>query len=209
MLPGRSFEGRIDYIYPELKAETRTVKARVSLRNPGMLLMPGMFAEVEVFANERRTLTVPSEAVIQTGTRSVVIVQEGERFRPAEVKHGMEHDGRTEILAGLKAGETVVVSGQFLIDSEASLRGALARLEGGGHPGKGKVTDVLAEKGRVELDHGPIPSLKWPGMTMEFVVEDKAALANLKKGDSVEFEVRGEPTKDGDYVIEKIRKGAS
>ena len=203
--PGKQYEGKVEYIYPELNAQTRTVKARVALANPGLLFRPGMFVEVSLVSAARKALTVPTEAVIQTGTRSVVVVMDGERFRPAAVRTGTESDGRTEVLAGLKVGERVVASGQFLIDSEASLKGALDRLQGGAtHGGKGRVTEIDLGKGRVELEHEPIPSLKWPGMTMEFLVEDKSALARLKKGDSVEFELRGEPAAGGDYVIEKI-----
>lgn len=212
-IPGKVFEGRIDYVYPELNAQTRTVKARLVLANPGLALKPGMFAEVSLATSARKALTVPTEAVIQTGTRSVVVVAEGERFRAATVRVGAESGGRSEILEGLKAGERVVVSGQFLIDSEASLRTALSRLEGepeaaakpgAGHRGAGKVTGLDPLKGRIELDHEPIPSLKWPTMTMEFVVEDKASLTKLRKGDAVEFEVQGEPNKEGDWVIRRI-----
>jgi Cu(I)/Ag(I) efflux system membrane fusion protein len=211
-LPGRTFEGRLDYIYPELNAQARTVKARITLANPGMALRPGMFVEVALVSAARKALTVPTEAVIQTGTRSVVIVVDGERFRAATVKTGVERDGRTEILGGLKQGERVVASGQFLIDSEASLKGTLDRLEAPGtppargsmHKGRGRITAVDAAKGRVEIDHEPIASLKWPRMTMEFVVGDKAALTRLKKGDAIEFELRGEADKEGDHRIEKV-----
>jgi len=206
-VPGKVFEGRVDYVYPELNTQTRTLKARVTLANPGLLLRPGMFVQISLVAAARKALMVPTEAVIQTGTRSVVIVMDGDRFRAATIRTGAERDGRSEILAGLKEGERVVASGQFLIDSEASLKGALDRLEGNAlHGGTGKVTAIDAVKGRVEIDHDPIRSLKWPRMTMEFVVEDKAALAKLKKGDPVEFEMRGEPTKDGDYLLPSIRR---
>jgi Cu(I)/Ag(I) efflux system membrane fusion protein len=208
-MPDKRLDGRIDYIYPELNAQTRTLKARVSVANPGMLLKPGMFAEVQMVASEREALTVPSEAVIQTGTRTVVIVADGERFRATDVKLGAESAGRSEIVSGLKEGERVVASGQFLIDSEASLRSALARLEGAqAHAGKGKVTDVHIAKGRVEIEHEAIPSLQWPAMKMDFPVEDKAALAHVKRGDAVQFELRAEPNKDGEYVIEKLRGGS-
>ena len=213
-LPGRIFEGRLDYVYPELNLQARTVKARITLANPGMALRPGMFAEVVLVSASRKALTVPTEAVIQTGTRSVVIVMDGERFRAATVKTGAERDGRSEILGGLNAGERVVASGQFLIDSEASLKGTLDRLEAPGsapaaaprtmHKGHGTIIAVDAAKGRVEIDHEPIPSLKWPRMTMEFVVGDRAALARLRKGDAIDFETRGEADKEGDHRIEKI-----
>lgn len=206
-LPGRSFEGRLDYVYPELNAQTRTLRARIALANPRLELKPGMFAEVSLVSSARKVLAVPTEALIATGTRSVVIVMDGDRFRATTVKAGVEMNGRTEILSGLKPGERVAASGQFLIDSEASLKGALDRLEGDATlRGTGTVTGIDPAKGRVELDHEPIPSLKWPRMTMEFVVEDKAALGKLKKGDAVEFEMRREQTKEGDYVLPAIRR---
>ena len=215
MLPGKSFDGRIDYIYPDLNPQTRTVKARIALANPGIALKPGMFAQVSLGAVARKALTVPAEAVIHTGTRSVVIVAGGERFQPATVKTGTETDGHIEILSGLKAGERVVASGQFLIDSEASLRGILDRLAVVGdakqagapvvaHHGTGRITDLHIAKGRVELEHDPIASLKWPAMTMEFAVEDPSVLSHFKRGDAVEFELRGEPNKDGDFLLEKL-----
>jgi Cu(I)/Ag(I) efflux system membrane fusion protein len=204
-LPGKTFAGRVDYVYPELNAQTRTLKARITLPNPRLELKPGMYANVLLVSGTRKMLTVPSEALIQTGTRTVAIVMDGDRFRPATVKTGAEMGGRTEILSGIKELERVVVSGQFLIDSEASLRTTLARLEGDGiHKGKGKITGIEVEKGRIELDHEPIPSLKWPQMTMEFMVQDKSALAKLRKGDPVEFELRGEPDKDGNYMIQRL-----
>ncbi|MEK6242976.1 MAG: efflux RND transporter periplasmic adaptor subunit [Pseudomonadota bacterium] len=211
-VPGKTFEGKLDYVYPELNAQTRTLKARIALANPRLELKPGMFVTAALVSAARKVLAVPTEAVIQTGTRSVVIVMAGERFRAATVKAGAEMAGRTEILEGLKPGERVVSSGQFLIDSESSLKGALDRLEGPAetpskgrtHQGRGKVIDIDAAKGRVELDHEPIPSMKWPQMKMGFGVADKAALAKLKKGDAVEFDLRGEPDKDGNYLIEKI-----
>jgi Cu(I)/Ag(I) efflux system membrane fusion protein len=123
----------------------------------------------------------------------------------------------TEIRKGLKAGQRVVASGQFLIDSEASLKGALSRLEGAAtpatrdalHPGSGRVLDVDPAKGRIELDHGPMPSIRWPAMSMGFQVADPKALAGIGKGDLVEFEMRGEPDKEGDYVIVRLKKRAA
>ena len=215
-LAGNAFSGRVDYVYPELNVQTRTVKARVVLANPGGALKPGMFANVTLATSIRKALTVPTEAVIQTGTRSVVIAADGEHFRAVTVQTGAENAGRTEILKGLQGGDKVVASGQFLIDSEASLRSTLVRLEGEGgapvaaappsgmHQGTGKVTAIEAAKGRIELDHDPIASLKWPRMTMEFVVSDKAGLGKLKPGDAVEFDFGGQPDKDGDYVISRI-----
>ena len=131
-LPGRVLQGRVEYVYPQLDGTTRTLQVRVRLPNPGLKLKPGMYARVGIRSEgAKESVLVPSEAVISTGTRSVAIVAEGEgRFAAVEIKIGDEADGRTEILEGLAAGQTVVVSGQFLIDSEASLRGTLQRLQG-------------------------------------------------------------------------------
>ncbi len=131
-LPGEHFAGRVDYLYPELMSTTRTLKVRVVIKNLGLRLRPGMFAAVQLHGMTReRVLTVPTEAVIKTGTRSVVIVaDDGTHFRPALVRVGAEHGGRSEILDGLSAGQQVVASGQFLLDSEASLRGAFENLAG-------------------------------------------------------------------------------
>jgi membrane fusion protein, copper/silver efflux system len=131
-LPGEHFEGRVDYLYPELMAATRTLKVRVVVKNPGKRLRPGMFAAVHLgAATQDDVLTVPTEAVIKTGTRSVVIVaDDATHFRPVLVRVGSEHAGRSEILEGLNVGQNVVASGQFLIDSEATLRGAFNNLAG-------------------------------------------------------------------------------
>lgn len=130
-IPGRSFKGRIDYVYPEVNPQTRTVRIRAVLDNKGLLLKPGMFADVSLGQGETRdALMIPSEAIIRTGTRSTVIVAEAEgRFRPAEVRLGTQREGLTEVLEGLEAGQKVVASGQFLIDSEANMRGAFNKLD--------------------------------------------------------------------------------
>ena len=129
-LPSRVFEGQVEYIYPGLETQTRTIRARLSFPNPKLELKPGMYADVALLGSAQNdVLLVPSEAVIRTGERTVVILALGEgSFRPASVQAGAERDGRTEILSGLADGEAVVVSGQFLIDSEANLRSVLTRL---------------------------------------------------------------------------------
>jgi Cu(I)/Ag(I) efflux system membrane fusion protein len=128
--PGQAFKGKVGALLPEVNAATRTLKARIELANPSGQLVPGMFASIRLTpASRAQALLVPSEAVIQTGTRSVVMVAAGEgRFAPADVETGAESGGMTEIRSGLEAGQKVVVSGQFLVDSEASLRGAAARM---------------------------------------------------------------------------------
>ena len=128
--PGRHFAGAISAILPQVDVMTRTLRVRIELANLDGALVPGMFAQValESPASEAQ-LSVPSEAVIRTGERTVVIVAESAgRFRPVDVKTGTEANGKTVILEGLEDGASVVVSGQFLIDSEANLRGSLSRM---------------------------------------------------------------------------------
>lgn len=129
-LPGSVFKGKVGVVLPEVNAATRTLKARIELTNPGGQLVPGMYASI-TFASNRGAdvLLVPSEAVIQTGTRSIVLLaQDGGKFQPVDVELGAEGNGMTEIRKGLAAGQKIVLSGQFLLDSEASLKGTATRM---------------------------------------------------------------------------------
>jgi membrane fusion protein, copper/silver efflux system len=130
--PGVTFEGRVQAILPEVNPTTRTLKARLELANPRGALVPGMFVQMQfIDMRAEKTLLVPSEAIIQTGKRSVaMLAEQGDNsghFRPVDVEIGIESGGQTEIKRGLQAGQRVVVSSQFLIDSEASLKGVEAR----------------------------------------------------------------------------------
>lgn len=129
-LPGTVFKGRVNAILPQVDAATRTLKLRIELANPGARLLPGMFATVNITpADGSEMLLVPSEAIIQTGTRSVVMTAQAHgKFLPVDVETGAEANGQTEIRSGLTLGQQVVVSGQFLIDSDASLRGTATRM---------------------------------------------------------------------------------
>ncbi len=129
--PGERFNGQVEALLAEVDAATRTQTARVALRNPGHRLVPGMYARIEIAtANATASVLLPTDAVIATGTRNVVIVDDGEgRFRAQQVRVGDEANGKTQILDGIGEGERVVLSGQFLIDSEASLSGTLTRLQ--------------------------------------------------------------------------------
>jgi membrane fusion protein, copper/silver efflux system len=208
--PDEKFEGRIGAILPEVTAATRTLRARIELKNPHSRLKPGMFATL-VFRGRsgKEAVLVPSEAVIRTGSRDVVIVALGEgKFRAAPVEVGAEAGGQSEIRKGLQAGERVVLSGQFLIDSEASLGATISRLDTPqqAHKARGTIVGIDAATGRVELQHEPIAALQWPAMTMQFVAEDKRQLAGLRAGDAVEFEVRPKPDHEGNYLVPRIAK---
>ena len=125
--PDKVFNGTISYVYPTLKPETRTVSVRVELANPGLLLKPSMFAEMSLAVGAKApVLTVPESAVIDSGTRAVVLVQLAEgRFEPREVKLGARSDNYIEVKDGVREGEQVVVAANFLIDAESNLKAAL------------------------------------------------------------------------------------
>ncbi|UUZ68975.1 efflux RND transporter periplasmic adaptor subunit [Polaromonas sp. P2-4] len=198
-VPGTTFEGKVQAILPEVNPATRTLKARLELANPGARLVPGMFVTMQFMdMRAEKALLVPTEAVIQTGKRTVVMLAEDNgRFRPVDVESGIEAGGQTEIKRGLQAGQRVVVSSQFLIDSEASLKGVEARLNEAPKPGAANTAPRHEGEARIEaigkdaitLSHGPIPSLKWGAMTMDFKTPPPQALPrNLQAGDRVSFE---------------------
>jgi membrane fusion protein, copper/silver efflux system len=171
-LPGTTFEGQVQALLPQVNATTRTFTVRMTLRNPSGQLVPGMFVQMALSGEgQGKTLFVPSEAVIRTGARVVVMTAEADgSFRPVVVETGLESGGRTEIRRGLQAGEKVVLSGQFLIDSEASLKGVEARPAQTAVPSPHTTRALIeAVKGNVlTLTHPEVPSLKWPAMTMDF-----------------------------------------
>ena len=129
--PGRQWEGQVEYIYPEVDPKSRTLKVRLAFDNPDGLLKANMFAEVVIYGGPKRdVLAVPAEALIETGRRtSVVKALGGGRFQPVDVVSGMAAGGMVEILSGLEPGDEVVVSGQFLIDSESSLQASFMRMQ--------------------------------------------------------------------------------
>jgi Cu(I)/Ag(I) efflux system membrane fusion protein len=144
-------------------------------------------------------MLVPTEAVIRTGRRALVMLAlEGGRYQPAEVQLGREAGGQTEVIAGLAAGERIVTSGQFLIDSEASLAGVEARpisaasprpatssAAAGDHQARGRIEQITSTA--VTIDHGPVPALKWPAMRMAFRVAQPGGIRGYKRGDRVRF----------------------
>ena len=193
--PDQVFRGRVSAILPEVNAATRTLRARVELANPGGRLKPGMFASL-AFAGSAggEALLVPSEAIIRTGARSVVILAEGEgRFRPQEVELGFESGGRSEIRKGLAEGDKVVVSGQFLIDSEASLRATGTRMEGAARIYRAHGEIVSLGSGELVIRHGDLPSAGMGAMTMQFLASREVVPPGLKLGDRVRFEFTPEP----------------
>ncbi len=219
--PDKVFSGTITYVYPTLTAQTRTVPVRVELANPGTLLKPGMFAQVELSVTGKgAVLTVPVSAVIDSGIRQIVLVQVGEgreggRFEPRPVKQGVRSDDYVEVLDGLKEGEQVVVAANFLIDAESNLKAAISGFGGGGgksspavgHRAEGRVEEIDAKAGTVSISHGPVASLKWPAMTMEFKLANDGLRKDLKPGAMISFEFveRGQ----GEWLITSAKGSGS
>jgi Cu(I)/Ag(I) efflux system membrane fusion protein len=226
--PGKAFEGTISYVYPTLNAQTRTVPVRVELANPGLLLKPAMFAQVELPVGAKgQVVTVPTSAVIDSGARQIVLIQQGEgRFEPREVKLGAGSDNHVEVLEGVREGEQVVVAANFLIDAESNLKAAVGGFghaahgaapkegqaaaapgqpaaKGASHQAEGTVDGIDAAAGTISLNHGPVASLKWPAMTMEFKAANVSLLQGLKPGAKVAVEfVERQP---GEWVITAVK----
>jgi membrane fusion protein, copper/silver efflux system len=212
--PGVTFEGRVQALLPQVDVATRTQRARLELDNPDGLLVAGMFVRMMLSDPMRTALLVPADALIHTGRRSVVMLAEGEgRFRPVEVEPGLEAAGRVEVRSGLRAGQRVVLSGQFLIDSEASLRGLEARIgqEDEAAAGPPYRTEALLEAidgDLLTLTHPEIPVLRWPEMTMDFRLAPGLPTSGLAEGQQVVIEFL---TQDSDVPhivsIEPVQAG--
>ncbi|EAQ23084.1 efflux RND transporter periplasmic adaptor subunit [Roseovarius sp. 217] len=195
-LPGRTFEGEIDYVYPELDPQTRTLPVRLRFDNSEGLLRPNMFGTVSLIPAQSRTaLTVPSEAIIRTGSAERVILKTGEgTFMPRLITTGLRDNfgggGRTEVVQGLAPGEEVVASAQFLIDSESALSAGLMRLaptDEAPARGTGELVALDVEARIATIQHSTLESLDWPAMTSRFSVRADVALDRFAPGTQVAF----------------------
>lgn len=218
-LPGRNWEGNVEYIYPSLDPKTRTLKVRLRFDNVDEVLKPNMFADVTIYGGAKREINIiPREALIRTGNEERVILSLGNgRFQPRDVVAGIESGDSIEIIRGLAEGDIVVTSGQFLIDSEASLKASIARMTSNesettatpGNKADEKITgtgilkEILADEFKVKMAHDPIPALKWPDMVMYFKLNKNVSLEGMAKEDKVIFEL--EKIND-EYVIKSLSK---
>jgi Cu(I)/Ag(I) efflux system membrane fusion protein len=213
--PGTILNGKVSAILPETNPDSRTLRVRVELSNPDGRLRPGLTAQVRLNrSTEQSVLWVPSEAIIRTGRRALVMLTENAgRYRPVEVQLGQESDGKTAILKGLEEGQKVVTSGQFLLDSEASLKGIIASSEeespsstaaSSFHEADGRIVEITDKE--VTLAHGPFKTLGMPGMTMTFPLAKPALMQGLKAGDKVRVAVS--QTDDG-LRVERLDKSGS
>ena len=210
-LPGRRWRGTVDYVYPELDPKTRTLKVRLRFANEDEILRPNMFARVTIHGAETAPVVhVPREAVIRGGAFNRVVLALGEgRFRSQPVELGIESGDRLEIRSGLSAGDVVVTSGQFLIDSESNIELALARMEDGPRapgPTQAIVTALVKSvdhaNARLTLEHDPVPEWSWPAMTMQFEVAPTDVLVGLEPDQSVQVVI--EQREAGRYVVTSV-----
>jgi Cu(I)/Ag(I) efflux system membrane fusion protein len=177
------------------------VQARIEIANPNGRLKAGMYAVVHLQGAAQEGLLIPAESVIRTGKRAIVMLAgDGGRFQPVEVTVGRESNGRIEVLAGLSEGQKVVASGQFLIDSEASLAGLTVKPLAGA-PAAAPAAQTVEGHGVIEalkgdeitLSHDAIPALGWPAMTMSFALSPSAIGKGFKAGDHVRFTLEQTP----------------
>lgn len=208
--PGKLWQGEVDYVYPDVTGATRTLKVRLRLANPDLQLKPNMYASVRLKVGATRAaLQMPAAALIRTGAGERVIVALGEgKFAQRTVVAGVEAGDQVEIIDGLTEGETVVTSGQFLIDSEASLTASLERLsspEAAAPTAAAKktahATGVInaIDGDTINISHPPIAEFNWPAMTMDFKLKGDAA--TLQPGMQIRFDLHQD---NGDYVVENV-----
>lgn len=219
-LPGKIWKGKVEFVYPSLDPKTRTLKVRLRFDNIDEVLKPNMYANVTIFGGAKKDiLIIPRESLIRTGKDTRVIINSGQgRFQPRDVVIGMESGDSIEVQSGLQEGDKVVTSGQFLIDSEASLKASFARMGSGDTGNKSMAMDKKSESvitgtgilkrlspetNKLNMAHEPLPALDWPAMTMDFDVKADVSMKGLKPEDRVTFEL--EETKDG-FVIKNIKK---
>lgn len=217
-IPGKVWRGEVEYIYPSLDPKTRTLKVRLRFDNPGEQLKPNMYANVKIFGGAKdNIIVIPLEGLIRTGREERVIISLGEgRFESRQVKAGIESGNYVEILQGVREGDVVVTSGQFLIDSEASMRGSIARMTDPEVAGTdassmqaestvvsagGVIKAILLDEHKLNLQHEAIEDLGWPEMTMDFIVADDVNIGELSVNDRVMFQLEQQ---DGRYLITSI-----
>lgn len=212
--PGKTYKGQVDYVYPELDPIARSLKVRITFDRGKDVVRPNMFAHVEILVKgSEPVLHVASTAVIRGGlTDRVVLEMGGGQFRSAAVVIGMQVDDRVEILKGLKVGDTVVTSGQFMIDSESNIEVALARFEEEQAkaeepepPSKVSVNAVIRgsvkDEGKLRVSHDKIPEWGWGKMTMKLPVAEEQMLDDWKSGQEVILDIE---KREGRSVIVAI-----
>ncbi|WP_167402224.1 efflux RND transporter periplasmic adaptor subunit [Aeromonas rivipollensis] len=195
--PGRRWQGRVDYLYPTLDAATRTLKVRLRFDNPDEFLKPNMFAKVAIQAGKGEPqLVVPSEAVIRTGSQDRLVLALGDgNFKSVAVTLGPQFGDKVAIKAGVEAGDNIVSSAQFLLDSESAIDSDFQRMTAV-RPAQvwtqGKVESIDLASRTLMVAHQPIPEWQWPAMEMEFTVAEGVDMSKLADGQSLHLQVMQE-----------------
>ena len=208
-LAGQEWEGKVDYVYPTLNAKTRTIKVRLRFDNKDERLKPNMFAQVLIHAqSEQKTLLIPKEAVIRSGSSERVVLALGEgRYKSINVKVGRYDDESAEILGGLVDGEKVVSSAQFLLDSESSKSSDFKRMNNEMNDEEmpssvwveATINSLMTGHRMLNVTHQPIEEWDWPEMTMDFTVAGSVDINLLKKNMTLHIEI--EKNSDGNYEV--------
>ncbi len=219
-IPGKTWKGKVDYIYPTLDTKTRTIKVRLKFENKDELLKPGMFANIDIQSKKViKALVVPKEALIRTGNSNrVVLALDKGKFKSVNVKVGKFDTKYVEILYGLKEGEKIVTSAQFLLDSESSKTSDFKRM--GYEEEKETITNTQSEEepkewvqatvvktmledNAIKVTHSAIPNWKWPAMTMNFPLNKNLNISMFKEDMQMDIEIT--KTKNNKYIITDIK----
>ncbi|NOU51969.1 efflux RND transporter periplasmic adaptor subunit [Pseudoalteromonas sp. JBTF-M23] len=207
-LPGKTWQGSVDYVYPVLNSKTRTLRVRLKFDNPNYELKPNMFAQVAIDANlDDPVILVPKESVIRTGKQDRVVLALGDgQFKSIAITIGRVGEQYIEVLDGLNQDDEVVTSAQFLIDSESSKNSDFKRMEDNAPANavwmQGEINSVMASHNMVNITHDPVKEWDWPAMTMDFDVAEQVDINTLKAGQTLHFEVT--KTDAGNYQVTGI-----
>lgn len=222
-VPGKAWQGKVDYVYPELDPKTHTLRVRLTFPNPDLTIKPKMYADVKILSRTiQDAIAIPRAALIRTGEGDRVVIALGDgKFKTQDVKVGIESGDYYQMLMGLTKDDVVVTSAQFLIDSESNLKAGFSRLESREQTDQtkpesstsampqeyvsmGKVIKLDHTKRIIVLDHQPIPALNMPAMTMELNVDKGVDLKNVKQGDEIHFVIVKQADKT--YLLTKIHR---
>lgn len=219
-LPGREWLGQVDYVYPSLNAKTRTAQIRVHFDNPDDFLKPGMFAQMVIETQAgAEALLIPREALIRTGSQARVVLALGDgKFKSVAVEVGRVSERQVEIQSGLKEGERIVTSAQFLIDSESSKTSDFKRMAQRDQPDEqidveadadprsvwvaARINNLMPAHRMVTIEHEAIPDWQWPTMTMDFTVAEAVDMDALKQGARLHVQITN--NNSGGYQITQV-----
>lgn len=213
-LPGKTWQGKVDYVYPELDSKTHTLRVRLVFPNVDLTMKPNMYANVKILSQVvQNTLAIPRAALIRTGDSDRVIQSLGNgRYKSQSIQIGIESGDYYQVIAGLKASDKVVTSAQFLIDSESNLKAGLSRMGSDAVTndmqtkqetiGMGVIQSVDISNREITLEHQPIPALEMPAMKMTLKVAKDVDLHSLKSGDEIHFVIVKQDEQS--YLVIKI-----